>query len=259
MKAEEKGVPSERRVVLVTRKTRMEELIERFNTWSQAKFYLEHNRVDASDYLREHEVYQFNIKAVEQLLHNQVLFQQLERSYLPNYLFSEDDLVVVVGQDGLVANTLKYLDRQPLIAINPDPDRWDGQLLPFTIEDLPAVIDQIWSGEYESRPITFAQAKCNDGQQLLAVNDLFIGPISHTSARYHIQWMGEEEDQSSSGIIVSTGLGSSGWLRSIIAGAMGVSMDQYHPLEQGFDWGEERLQFTVREPFPRSLSGLVHR
>lgn len=31
------------------------------------------------------------------------------------------DIVVVIGQDGLVANTLKYLDGQPVIAINPDP------------------------------------------------------------------------------------------------------------------------------------------
>ena len=45
------------RFVLVSRKTRLQELTERFNTWPQAKFYLEHAHVDAEDYLREHDVY----------------------------------------------------------------------------------------------------------------------------------------------------------------------------------------------------------
>lgn len=38
--------------------------------------------------------------------------QRLDRGFLPNFLFPPDSLVVVVGQDGLVANTLKYLDGQ---------------------------------------------------------------------------------------------------------------------------------------------------
>ena len=37
-----------------------------------------------------------------------------------------EDIVVVVGQDGLVANTLKYLQGQPVIAVN--PDRSDGRV-----------------------------------------------------------------------------------------------------------------------------------
>ena len=97
------------RFILVTRKTRMQELIERFNTWPQARFYLEHNQVDAQDYLDEHDLYQQRLQQAEQVLKRLGRFQLLERSLLPNYQFGRSDIVVVIGQDGLVANTLKYL------------------------------------------------------------------------------------------------------------------------------------------------------
>lgn len=67
------------------------------------------------------------------------------------------------------------------------------------------------------KSITFAQETTNDGQSLLAVNDLFIRPKSHTSVRYILKWQGQQELQSSSGIIISTGLRSTGWFQSILA------------------------------------------
>ena len=101
---------SEHRFILVTRKTRLQELIERFNTWPQARFYLEHAQVDAEDYLAEHDLYVRRIHEAETLLRPLGPLQKLERGFLPSYQFGKSDIVVVVGQDGLVANALKYLD-----------------------------------------------------------------------------------------------------------------------------------------------------
>ncbi|WP_426994615.1 sugar kinase [Methylomonas sp. CM2] len=182
-------------------------------------------------------------------------FQLLERRLLPNYQFGPTDIVVTIGQDGLVANTLKYLEGQPVIAINPDPGRWDGKLLPFEIGELQSAVTKTIAGKSACKTITFAEAKTNDGQRILAVNDLFVGPKSHTSARYLLSWNGREETQSSSGIIISTGFGSTGWFQSILAGALGVSGSESHPLKKGFAWHEQRLQFTVREPFPSLTTG----
>jgi hypothetical protein len=249
------GASEKRRFILVSRKTRLQELTERFNTWPQAKFYLEHNQVDVVDYLREHDVYVQQLLEAERILKGHGRFQLLERSYLPDYRFSADDIVVVVGQDGLVANTLKYLQGQPVIAVNPDPQRWEGRLLPFVVAELADVVQRTRDGRSNCKTITFAEARTNDGQRLLGVNDLFIGPRSHTSARYALQWHGQQEEQSSSGIIVSTGFGSSGWFRSILAGAIGVTGQQTHPLANGFEWQAKKLYFTVREPFPSRTSG----
>ena len=249
------GASQKVRFILVSRKTRLQELTERFNTWPQAKFYLEHSQVDAVDYLREHDIYMKQLLEAERLLKGQGRFQALERSLLPDYRFSLEDIVVVVGQDGLVANTLKYLQGQPVIAVNPDPQRWEGRLLPFVLGDLPDIVQRARDGKCECKSITFAEARTNDGQRLLGVNDLFIGPKSHTSARYALQWHGQQEEQSSSGIIVSTGFGSSGWFKSILAGAIGVTGQQTHPLANGFEWQARKLYFTVREPFPSRTSG----
>ena len=60
----------------------------------------------------------------------------VDRGFLTNYVFGARDVVVALGQDGLVANVLKYLDGQPVIGVNPDPARWDGVLLPFAVGDL---------------------------------------------------------------------------------------------------------------------------
>lgn len=238
------------RYILVTRKTRMEELVERFNTWPQAKFYLEHNQVDAEDYLAEHDLYNRRLLEAERFLKVRGVFQRIERSFLPNYIFAPADIVVVIGQDGLVANTLKYLHGQPVIAINPDPARWDGKLLSFEIGDLKTAVLRTETQKAAFQSITFAEARTNDGQQMLAVNDIFVGPKSHTSARYSLTYGEQREVQSSSGVIVSTGFGSTGWFQSILAGAMGVTGSASHTLQKGFGWDEKRLQFTVREPFP---------
>jgi NAD kinase len=245
---------TDQKFVLVTRKTRLQELIERFNTWPQARFYLEHNRADTQDYLDEHDLYTKRINEAEVMLRSLGLFQRLERNFLPSYQFGADDIIVVIGQDGLVANALKYLNGQPVIGVNPDPERWDGKLLPFEVGDLARVIDRTIQGDSELTSVTFAEATTNLGQRMLAVNDLFIGPKSHTSARYEIEWAGQAEFHSSSGIIVSTGFGSTGWFQSILAGAIGVAGLESHPMSRGFAWDEKRLQFAVREPFPSQTS-----
>lgn len=44
---------TENKIVLIVRKTRLDELISRFNTLDQARFYVEHLGADFSDYLME--------------------------------------------------------------------------------------------------------------------------------------------------------------------------------------------------------------
>ncbi|MFE8070134.1 hypothetical protein QQM79_03665 [Marinobacteraceae bacterium S3BR75-40.1] len=246
---------AEVRFVLVYRKTRLQELVERFNTWPQAQFYLEHNNVDVQDYLREHDHYQQQLQTSERALKALGPVQILERAYLPSYQFSQRDIVVVIGQDGLVANCLKYLDGQPVLGVNPDPARWDGKLLRFEVPEMTSAVNKVLKDHAASKTVRFAEAFTNDGQCIRAVNDLFIGPKTHTSARYIVRWNEEEEAQSSSGIIVSTGFGSTGWFQSILAGSMAVAGIEDHPMRVGFPWDASFLQFSVREPFPSKTSG----
>jgi NAD kinase len=247
------------KIVLVTRKSRLEGLIERFNTRAQARFYIEHSGGAFDFYEREHETYYTAVHALRQQLPKLAKLQVIEREFLPNFLFADSDLVVTVGIDGLVVNTAKYLDGQPIVAVNPDPQHIDGVLLPFNVATAVPVVRQAIEGRMQLRAITMAEARLNDGQSLLAFNDLFIGVRSHVSARYQIHFDGRQEQQSSSGIIISTGAGATGWLSSLFNMADGIVAAFGEPESRvtrpSLAWETDRLIFVVREPFVSKTSG----
>jgi hypothetical protein len=214
---------------------------------------------DFSDYLDEHARYGEALAETQRVLREIGRLQVVDRGFLPNFIFGERDLVVALGQDGLVANTLKYLAEQPLIGVNPDPKRWDGILLPFGVADLARIVPDALAGRRRLASVTMAEAKLNDGRTLYGVNDLFIGHKSHVSARYVIAVGDREERHSSSGLIVSTGLGSTGWLRSVIVGATAIARavtgaDLTDANERRMTWDADHLFFSVREPFPSRTS-----
>jgi NAD kinase len=240
------------KLVLVTRRTRLEELIGRFNTKSQAKFYIEHAGGDFSDYEREHDAYQRSLDRLRRDLDFGLARQLIDRSLVPTYTFGMHDLVVTLGQDGLVANVAKYAGEQPIIGVNPDPERFDGVLLPFLPGSAKSAVARVLDGTAVTRGVTLAAMQLGDGQRLLAFNDLFIGTRTHTSARYRIEVRGAAEAQSSSGVLVSTGAGSTGWMSSVFNMAAGVTAfaggRSARPMPS-FAWEDPRLMFAVREPF----------
>ncbi len=250
---------TENKIVLVTRRTRLDDLVARFNTVSQAKFYVEHLGADFSDYLHEHEQYRTSVSEAVATIERIGRLHVLDRSFLPNFIFGNDDTVVVLGQDGLVANTVKYTTTQQVVGINPDPGRWEGVLLPFGVSDLEKILPEIFAKRRPIKEVTMAKAELSDGQRLYAVNDLFVGVRSHVSARYTISLGKKSEQQSSSGLIVSTGLGSTGWFRSLMTGAAMIANEASGGKVRaeppgGFAWDSDYLYFTVREPFPSKTS-----
>ena len=271
---------TDNKIVLVTRPTRLAELVARFNSVAQSRFYIEHQGSDFSDYQREDEAYCAVLDKTQTILAQLSRVQVVDRSFLPNFVFGPEDTVVALGQDGLVANTIKYLNGQQVIGVNPDPARWDGKLLPFKVGDLTEIVPEVFAHRRKTKSVTMAKASLNNGQVMYAVNDLFIGFKSHGSARYVIRSGESTETQSSSGVIISTGLGSTGWFKSLIAGATAVTRSAgwilgqptatdpilHAPnrklgthaqveLRSEFPWDANYLYFTVREPFPTRTTG----
>jgi len=239
------------KVVVITRKTRLTELVERFNTIGQARFYIEHAGVDFASYEREDAAYRAALDQTRRAIPSDLKVQFLDRSLAPTVLFTQQDLIVTLGQDGIVANTAKYVKGQPIIAVNPDPERFDGVLMPWAPSQLRDAIDAVTRGRERTREVTMAEASFADGQRLLAFNDLFIGAASHVSARYRVTLAGRSEDQSSSGILVSTGAGSTGWISSVfnMAGGLADACGGQRPQPIHMDWEDPRLFFVTREPF----------
>lgn len=244
------------KIIVVTRKTQLEELIYRLNSKSQARFYLEQNHISFAEYEQADAQYRRALDAVKRQLPRRFKIQFLDRELLPTYQFGERDLVITLGQDGLVINTAKYLTSQPILALNPDPARIDGVLIPFAYSEAQHWLERTFQGQVKIARVSMARATLNDGQTIYAVNDLFLGPRSHGSARYILEYAGSREQQSSSGMIISTGAGCTGWLRSITTGAwsvaryFGAPADKPPDLEKlALGWDSERLWFSVREPF----------
>lgn len=263
--------------IIVRNKTRLEQLTERFNTQDQAKFYITQSKkafnfqkaaklskqgapevIDEAPeeefkmYDEEHKRFYDSFDLIQKNLSKVLKFKVIQQDFLPSYIFSEKDVVIVIGQDGLVANTAKYVHGIPIIAVNPDSERYDGVLLPFNQFSVVTALQQVLSGKYNYEDVTMAETELNDGQKLLAFNDFFIGPSSHTSARYEISFRGHSENHSSSGIIVSTGAGSTGWLSSLfnMANSIHQTFGDIQPLPyQPIQKSEDKLVFVVREPF----------
>lgn len=236
--------------IIVRSKTRLESLIERFNTKAQAKFYIESSGGNFEEYQLEHDAFYYSLDSLQARLSPLLKNKLLDRNHLPSYIFSEKNLIVVIGQDGLVANTAKYSKGIPIVAVNPDKRRYDGVLLPFDSSDFMEGVEAVIANQFKAREVRFAEATLKDGQKLLAFNDLFIGASSHVSARYKISFGNTVEEHSSSGIIVSTQAGSTGWLSSVFNMAYGVT----GMFESGLKLKRPKLKsdqllFAVREPF----------
>ncbi len=270
------------KVVLITRKTRMQELVARYNTPDQAKFrvrqqlanyFAEKKEFSAKkamsmasaavqEYQDEDDAYRPAIEELHRRIGDlDVEVQVIDRALVPTFQFNEHHVVVTLGQDGLVANCAKYAGAQPIVGVNPDPKRFDGVLLPFTTATAVAAVSRVLSGAAKHREVTLAEARLNDGQRLLAFNDLFIGAKSHVSARYRIRRGDQAEDHSSSGLIVSTGAGSTGWLSSMFNMAAGLTTGAGGRPGKApvLKWEDRELYFVVREPFVSrtSAAGIV--
>ena len=240
------------RIVIVTKPTRLEELVQIHLTEGAAEFILESRGQSITPYRSEDATYRSALATVRQQLPNDIAVTFVARGDLPNFLFRDNDLVIVCGPDGLFANVAKYLGKQLVLTVNPDPSTVAGILMLFPPKAVGSTIAKVRAGTHQSEKLPFVKASINDGEKILwGINDLFIGRNDHVSARYSITLGIQSENQSSSGIIVSTGIGATGWMRSVAAMVAGlVPSGTAHKLTNLPATIQNELVFVVREPFP---------
>ena len=245
------------RIVIIRDKTSLEQLIERFNSKGQARFYIESSGGSFQEYEEEHDTFYQALNTAEAYFTKKYKVKIIQSSFLPTYIFGETDMVVVIGQDGLVANTAKYVGNKEVLSINPDVKRYDGILLKSDLLNFRKVFESYLNGQAVIKEVTIAKARLNDGQELLAFNDFYIGAASHISSRYKVRFGNYEERQSSSGIIISTGAGSTGWLSSVFNMANNINGLLKRSVKSkcfGLEWEDKRLLFVIREPFKSKIS-----
>lgn len=229
------------RVVILTRPTAKQAFVARYGSEGQTKFAMRQSLRGAADFSKaeiEDTAQSRAVARIRQAMPIDVKLAEIDRGMVAQFLFEPHDLIVAVGQDGLVANVGKYLDGQPIAGVNPDPAQIDGALLAFNVDTFIVSLSEVLNDRRPIREATLAEAKTSDGQTLRGFNEIFVGVPSHQSARYRIRHAAIDEVQSSSGLIVATGSGSTGWLKSL-RGA-----------EAAFDPATDELHFIVREAWP---------
>jgi len=234
------------RIVIVTRETDYQGLLSRHATRLQARFFLEQRQQSLEDLEEQDTAFRQAVKVAKEVLPEETRLAQVTRSELDRFHFAPDDLVVSIGQDGLVANVAKYLDGQIVFGINPAPERYDGVLAKFSPDQFRSVVRGALQGEVIVQRRTMVEARLDDGRGLVALNEIFLGHRSHQSARYRLAFGGESERQSSSGLIVASGTGATGWAASIA---------RERALRLDVDPDEARALFFVREAFPSRATG----
>jgi NAD kinase len=203
------------RCVLVERETEFRELLARHGTREQARFFLSQRGLALADIEERHLHHEESRARVLGAIPPEWRIATVVRSDLDRFLFAADDIVLVLGQDGLVANVAKYLDGQPVVGLNPEPERFPGVLVNLPPDAVADVCADLVAGRTRFQERTMVQAGLDDGQLLLALNEIFVGHRSHQSARYRLAVGDRHEHQSSSGLIASTGTGATGWAMSI--------------------------------------------
>ncbi|MFD5698651.1 diacylglycerol kinase catalytic domain-containing protein [Streptomyces lasiicapitis] len=242
------------RAVLVHRTTEYEELLARHGTHGQAAFFLSSRGRDIDEVAGRHRLARQALTDVAAAVPLRWRSARVERADLDRFLFAPEDVVIVVGQDGLVANAAKYLAGQPVVGIDTEPGRNPGVLVRHRPADAAKLLPHAAAGAAGAEELTMAEAITDDGQRLRALNEIYVGAAGHQTARYRIGCgagpgtPGSSETQASSGVVVGTGAGATGWLGSLRRQSGGDGPPPPEP-------DEGRLLWFVREAWPSPATG----
>lgn len=239
------------RAVLVHRRSELDELVDRHGTRGQVEFFLRTRGRTLAEVQDRHDAVTEALTRTRAAIPVDWRRGDVERGDLHRFTFDPGDLCLVVGPDGLVANTAKYLDGQPVIGVDPEPGRNPGVLVRHRAERIGRLLAAVQSGSATLEPRALVRATLDDGTGLDALNDVYVGHRSHQSARYRLVLPdGTVERQSSSGLVVATGTGATGWATSLARGRANA------PALPGT--AEDTLAWFVREAWPSPITGADH-
>lgn len=129
-------------------------------------------------------------------------------------------LVIILGGDNYFQYVSHFLDTQFVLGVNSDPERSEGVLTAFDDQSFAQVFEKVRNGQFILEEWSRLEVSLN-GQKInsLAISEVYIGSWERFNiSKYVLSFKGEEEEQKSSGVLIATGAGSTGWFRSATGG-----------------------------------------
>jgi NAD+ kinase len=126
------------------------------------------------------------------------------------------DVVVSIGGDGTALSASHFVEDKPLLAVNSAPATSVGALTTLDVGGLAAKLKEIAAGKFVTENLERIEVSINDKVlEHLALNEVFIASEkAYHISKYKLRIWGKEELQNSSGLIFSTGTGSTAWFKS---------------------------------------------
>ncbi|MBI3334273.1 NAD(+)/NADH kinase [Candidatus Pacearchaeota archaeon] len=126
------------------------------------------------------------------------------------------DLIMVFGGDNHTTYAAHFTERMPhvpILPINSDPLLSYGALTSAKGDDIEDLVDALTHGRYLIETWPRLEAVLNNKPlRPQAVSEIYVGKIKRrATSRYNISLREVTEEQKSSGIIIATGAGTTGW------------------------------------------------
>ncbi len=190
-------------------------------------------------------VYTKNDKAIDivrnSLRKRNINFKCIERSRLNKSAFRNKNLIIAIGGDGTFLRTSHFIKNELVLGVNSDPDRKEGFFMSSCKNDFDKKFKMFLKNKFYIEKLTRLKSRINKKEICPALNEVFIGnKIPYKTSHYKVFLDHKNEEQKSSGIIVSTGAGSNAWLKSA-----GV---------KPFSSCSKKFYFIVREPYTGKLT-----
>ncbi|MDP3882348.1 MAG: hypothetical protein Q8Q31_05720 [Nanoarchaeota archaeon] len=178
----------------------------------------------------------------------------IHRDSLNKDLVRESDLVISLGGDDHFQYVSHFVDSQLIMGVNSDPISSEGNMLYFHAGEVAGFIENLKSEHFRVEEWTRLEAQIISGKNTLNVvlassQYAILTEDPEEMVRYRLQLNGKSEIQRGSGLIVATGVGSTGWYK-------GAS--KYAGRNCKFPKTERIAKLILREPFDKEdTSGIT--
>ena len=185
-------------------------------------------------FMKAHEAHHRTLKEIKKIFHqHKIPFREAFRGSAIDY--SKFDLVITVGGDGTFLEAARRIKDQLIIGVNSAPQHSVGRFCVADPDNFADVFEKLFKGRYKVNLFHRLRLKIDGVKSPVdALNDVLVCHVNPAMlCRYYLNIGKLKEEQRSSGLWISTAVGSTGATRS----AGGRALGQH----------EKKIQYMPRE------------